>query len=622
MLVKISKLFILSLFLVTSLSIRAGAQSADKVKLDVLSALSTPLPITIIGPLMTRDVIVTEEADGFRAVMEDTTLMGLFPFGEVSMKLEPLGADSYRISELQFPTALDFPGIGTVTFSGMVLEGTWSAASRSYSDLKWVTDDLKFAPGMGDQGNIEIGSLSFDVMKEPDDTDTESRFEIAAKAIRVQGMISENVSVGEVRALLAANGEKPVDLYSLIREVMLLGSMGGNGAQMQTLVSSLLGNSYDSVVLDLSASDLMSADARRPDESYFKAGGMTIRASLAGVEPRHWAGADIVVSVDQVDQREYLPDTNLTAQNALVRLSGGDLPVADMLATVMMLGDPPRGRPVTAESLLNGLMEFGKLEFASEGKAIRIEAFDRRWRENQEPEIVKAFDTGYDSWSLRMGVEGLNRNAGQFVFATEALGGMFVPGEDIAEEAHPHIKAWFPVGLRLQSQVGDLNEAYLKKLLTDVEFRNLNEPVEMILPLALYAAATVLDVVSGDDMYETELFRLTQKGHFKVYPSEFLNLVPYEGQADVRLSGLEALLAYFDETMRELRPRSDEAMALGAAKGALVVMRNIAEKADDGALTWQIKRADVTRNEIELNGVTLRYPDLMQYLPMLITLGL
>ena len=388
MFARFSKVLVLSLLLVSSLSLRAGAQSADKVKLDVLSALSTPLPITIIGPLMTRDVVVAEDGDGFRATMADTTLMGLFPFGEVSMKLEPLGADTYRITELQFPTELDFPGLGKVTLSRMALEGTWSAISRSYSDLTWVIDDLSFAPGMGDQGQISIGQLSFDVMKEPDDTDTESRFEIAVRDLSIQGLMSENVTVGEVRALLAANGEKPVDLYSVIREVMLLGSMGGNGAQMQTLVSSLLGNSYESVVLDLSASDLSAADARRPDKSYFNAGGMTIRASLAGVEPRHWRAADIVVSVAEVDQREYLPDTVLTAENALVRVSGGELPVADMLATVMMLGDPPRGRPVKAETLLDGLMEFGKLEFVSEGKAIKVEAFERRWRENQEPEIV------------------------------------------------------------------------------------------------------------------------------------------------------------------------------------------------------------------------------------------
>ena len=207
------------------------------------------------------------------------------------------------------------------------------------------------------------------------------------------------------------------------------------------------------------------------------------------------------------------------------------------------------------------------------------------------------------------------------MFGTEFLGGVFVPGEDIPVEAHPHITAWFPVALRLQSTMGNLNEAYLKKMLTDVEIRDLREPVEVLFPLALYATASVLDVMSGENLYETELFRLSQTGQFKFYPSEFLNLAPYEGAAEFRLTGLDALLAYLDESMAELRPRSDEALALSAAKAALVVMRNIAGQEGE-ELSWQINRHDVRANEIELNGVTLRYPDLMQYLPMLISFGL
>ena len=618
---RILKLFFIAFFAALTLAPRGAAQTADKVKLDVLSALSTPLPITIVGPLLTRDVVVTEEDGGFRAVLLDTTLMGLFPFGEVSMKLEPMGEDSYRVTDLQFPKSLDFPGIGTVTFSGMTLDGTWSAATRSYETLTWVTDDLKLALAPGGQGTLEMGQLGFDVMKEPDETDTESRFEITVQDLAVLGMAPENIAVGELRALLTANGEKPVDLYSLIREVILLSSVSDGGAQLQTLGNSLLGNSYSTVALDLSARDLSVVNTRRPDESYWNARAMSARASLADVEPRHWGGVDVVLSFDDVDQREYLPDSAVAVENAVIRVSGGDLPVADILATFTLLANPPRNRSVAASSLLDGLAEFGKLEFSTEGKKIWVEGFDTRMDEDGQRITETAFEIGYDAWSFQTAMTGLNKNQGKLSLGTEFLGGRFVPGQRTPDEADMHIEAWFPVGLRLQSSVSNLNEGMLKQMFTDVVFRDLSAPVEAVFPLVLWAAAAVFDVTSGEDFYETALFRVSQSGKYRFYPTELLNLVPYEGQAEVRLRGLDGLLGYLDAAQSQVSPYSDEAIGLSAAKSALIVMRNIAGQ-EAGELTWRINRHDVTRREIELNGITLRYPNVMEYLPMLFTLGI
>lgn len=184
-----------------------------------------------------------------------------------------------------------------------------------------------------------------------------------------------------------------------------------------------------------------------------------------------------------------------------------------------------------------------------------------------------------------------------------------------------HLDAWFPVGLKLQTSVSNLNEALLKKMFADVEFQDLNEPVEAALPLALYAAAAVFDIESGENSYETGLFRLTENGAFRFYPAEFFALFPYEGKAVVSLSGLENLLGYFDRSLAQVRPGSSEATGLNAARSGLIVMRNLAQMDAAGSYHWQIARADVTRREIELNGITLRYPDLMQYLPILFTLG-
>ncbi len=606
---------LLSLVVGVCFALPVSAQSVDKVKSDVLSALSTPLPITIIGPLLTRDVAVTEVDGGFRAVLDDTTLMGLFPFGEVSFHLAPIDDETYRITDLSFENTLDFPGIGKLSFTGMELDGVWSARTRTYSALNWVTSGLNFLPGEGGQGELSIGSLSFDVLKEPDDSNTESRFEISANKLAVLGMGPQNVAVGEVRALLAANGERPVDLYSVIREVLMLGAVRDKGAHLETLGRSLLGNNYETVTLDLSAADLNAANARNPDESYFKADALNIQAALSEVAPRHWGGAEVSLTFENLDQKDFVPDSTVTVETALLRLSGGDLPVADMMATFMLLEELPRERSVLASDLLNGLAGFGKLEFSTEGKSVWVEAFEGRMRGD---EYVKetAFETGFKSWGLEAGLSGLDRNEGKLTFGTSFQGGQFVAGTAIPDDALPHINAWFPVGLTLQAGVTNLNEELLKTLLTDVEIRSLREPVEVLLPLAIFAAATVPDVAIGENSYETNLFRVTQSGNYRLYPTEVFNLLPYEGELTAHMTGLPNLLNYFDDTMKLLRPRSEEAMALSALKAGLIVLRNLGEKGEGETLEWTMKRPDVTRNEIVLNGVTLRYPDVMTYVPM------
>lgn len=622
----ISRLLLFTAFSV-SLSAPLAAQTVDEVKTDVLSALSTPLPITVIGPLLTRDVEVSVEEGGFRAVLKDTSLLGLFRFGDVSFHVDPVGADAYRVSDLSFEKELAFPGIGVLTFSGMDFDGTWSTETRSYSALKWLTRDLMFRPDRGapqsgqqrPEAGVSIGSLSFDVLKEPVDANAESRFAITADQLAVTGMGPQNVRLGEVKAVLAANGKTPVDLYSVLREVMMLGTVRDGGARLQALGQSLLGNTYDTVTLDLSAREVAAANPRKGSE-YFKAGTLHVTAALKDVEPRHWGGVDVTLRFGDVDQREFLPDSALRLDEAVVRVSGGALPVADMMAALTTLADPPRHRPVDASALLEGLMGFGKLEIASEGKNVWTEVFGRRYR-NGDYVRVKEFETSFKRWRVDLGVSGLNRNEGAAVLATEVAGGVFLPGDGAPKEIMPHINAWFPKELTLKSRVTDLNEAFLKRVFKDVQIQNLREPVEIIMPLLLYGASTVPDVMAGRNIYETALFRIEQEGRYRFFPTEVMTMLPYDGELQMRMTGLPALQAYLDETAAQMRPRSEEAMALGAAKSALTVMRNLAVD-DGGAFEWTIARPDVTRREIVLNGITLRYPDLVQYVPMFMTVGM
>ena len=601
---------LISALCVLLLAQASAAQTADEVRSDVLAALSTPLPITIVGPLLTRDVTVSEEGDGFRAVLQDTTIMGLFPFGEVSMVLTPIDDDLYRVSDMTFPSRIDIPGLATLTFAGMSIEGTWSARDRSYSDLTWVTEGLTFRLPEGAPGTVGIGRMAFDVLKEPDDTDTESRFEITLGDLAVKGFGPDNLRAGEVRVLLAANGAQPVDLYSLVREAIMRGTMGGGGGDLMTLGRSLLGNTYSVVTLDLTGRDL---DIRGAADSgaYLTAGGMTAQVTLSDVEPRDWGGAEIRVALQGIEQRDYVPEMPLvTLGEAAVALRGSELPVADMLTTVGVLSNPPRGRPVPAQLLLDGLLGMGLLELSTDGRNIALEVHDSVW-DNGERRYEPLFVTRYDGWTARLALSGLNVDRGALTFAAGLVGGELEPRSAMGPEALRHVEAWFPVSLRSDSTVTSLNEAFLRQVLADVEIADLNEPIELALPMLLYAAASVFDLSSEDGHYETGLFRVEQSGELQFFPTEIASLSPYTGRTEIRMTGMEALQRYFETA--DLGMRDEEASAV---RSVFTVLGNLA--VDDGeALSWTIARPDLYRREVVVNDVTLRYPDLLRYLPML-----
>jgi len=598
----------------TCLALPLSAQTADEVRSDVLSALATPLPITIVGPLMTPDVTVTPEGDGFRAVMQDTSVMGLFPFGEVTMLLTPLDGDRYQISEMTFPTQIDIPGVALLTYSNMTIEGTWLADERSYTDLTWTISDLTLAPGNGAPGRISIGELSLNVVKEPDETDTESRFEIALADLAVTDAGPQDIRAGAVRALLAANGEQPVDLYSLIRETILRSTLNDDGQGLMALGQSLLGNTYSTVTLDLTGEDLDIRDASATGEAYLTAGTMTARLDMADVAPRDWGAAEITVALQDLEQRDVAPEyATLTMGEGVLAVRVSELPVADMFTMVTTLSGPPRGRPVPAQVLVDGLMEFGALEVRTSGSDVRLEAFDWRWTEDggvEEP----LFTSSYDSWSSQFGISGLNENAGQFAFAVEATGGTIVPQQAMGPEAEPHLEAWFPEELRVQTALSELNEGFLKQLLEDVQIARIDEPAELVLPMLLYAASVVPQVTSGENLYETGLFRVTQSADLQFYPTEIISLSPYTGTTQITFDGLEDLSAYIDRELvatGEMRP--DEASAV---QSVLTVMGNLAERDADGVASWTIARPDLYTREVIVNGVTLRYPEIAQFLPM------
>lgn len=607
-----SALFALSLL---TLPGHLAAQSAEEVKSDVLSALSTPLPITVVGPLLTRDVVVVEEGNGFRATLQDTSLMGLFPFGEVSLKLEPLENNTYRVSDLQFPKELDFPGLARITLENMALDGVWSASDRSYSSLNAQLSGVRVRPGQGGASEISLGRFGFDVAKEPDETDMESRFDITLADVSATGFGPNDTRVGEAQLLLRANGERPVDLYSLLREVIMVAGRNDGGMGLQTLGQSLLGNTYGTVALDFKMNDLSITDTLRPKESYFKAAGLHGRLGMKDVAPRDWGMAEVMIELENVAQQDLFNNSIFGVERARVGLRGEEMPVADLFKAITTLNARNQMQPVLVTDILDGFLEFGAVEFATEGSALNIVALTKV-RKNDKWVEVPEFTLNYESWELQSALEDLNKNEGNLTTLIDLAGGSVVPGPHFAKEAQPHINAWFPVSLRAESEISNLNEGFLKALFKDVFIEDLREPVEILLPLALFASASAFDVNIEGNHYETALFRVEQTGNYQFFPAKVLSLMPLEGDLTIKMRGYDALVSYLEELrLEEAGRKYGAAEEVSMMKSVLTVLRNLGTSSDEGSIVWAIEVPNVERSEIVINGTTLYYPDLGQFLP-------
>ena len=312
-----------------------------------------------------------------------------------------------------------------------------------------------------------------------------------------------------------------------------------------------------------------------------------------------------------IDQTESVKAGHTTIDSATLRLTGADLPVGAMFeagqAVAMATGPGGARRPVPAALLLDGFMGFGRFGLSTEGSGlsvVQIKRYPPPSEEDKDKDRTE-FTLGYDRWSARLDLSGLRDNAGTIAFGADFAGGQFLPGPAFRDRDRPHVEAWFPLDLRLQSRLGGLNEGFLRTLLTDVTINRLDEPVELILPMALYFMATVFDVTSGDDLYRTGLFEYTQQGQARLYPTKMLGVVPYEGEARVTLSGIDRLNAYF------------AGQRVPEAASVLTVLRNLGRDTGDGRFAWDISRPDIERSELVINGTTLRYPDLLDNLPMM-----
>jgi len=208
----------------------AFAAPEDDIKADVLAALSTPLPITVIGPLTAQDVKVIKEGDGYRATLVSPMLMGIIPLNKMTFKVTPSGDKLYQITDFQLPPKLELFNAVTLGIGGNKFDGIWSAKTRSYQSLNFLLGDISVVPKSGaGASKVTLGSLGLNVAKQGEAGAVASKFLIEAHDIGVVGYPPYNVKVANLKAELNAAGPEPVDLYAVVSRFVVLAAMQKNG---------------------------------------------------------------------------------------------------------------------------------------------------------------------------------------------------------------------------------------------------------------------------------------------------------------------------------------------------------------------------------------------------------
>jgi hypothetical protein len=271
-----------------ALASAAFGQTVEEVGNDVLSALSTPLPITVIGPVMAGDVIVTQEGASFRASLDGAMLMGVVPLGALSFKLTPEGQRLYRVTELAFPKSIDFLNKATVGIGSTKFDGLWSAETRSYQTLAFELGALTVAPRDAGGGKISVGTLALDVAKEGTADAVESRFALSAKKVSVRGLTPANVAIASVAADLTADGKEPVDLYAVLARFALLTAMESDGHAALQFAESLRAKDYEKVNLTMTMDGVDVRDALPGSDVAMAIERVTGAAEITGMTPENW----------------------------------------------------------------------------------------------------------------------------------------------------------------------------------------------------------------------------------------------------------------------------------------------------------------------------------------------
>ncbi len=517
----------------------AAAQTPDDVKADVLSALSTPLPITVVGPIITRDVKITPSGDGFLATLDSPMLMGIIPLGSLSFKLTPVGDKLYHVTDLTLPKSLDILNGIQLKIGGTTFDGLWNAQTRSYGKLSFKLDKVSAVPKGAQDMKIQLGSISLDVAKQAEAGATESKFLLQASDVLSKGFPPENISVKNLKIELDASGPEPVDLYAVLARFAILSmtqQSGGSGALQ--FAESLRAKSYDKVAIKLSAEGVEAIGAAQGSTDRLSIGAVSGSADLTQVTPDNWGSVAITLNGKGIRDKGVAGVKEMDADAGSVSVTGKDIPIGATLTALSKMQSLSNGEETSLKmsNVLDGLLNMGSLKLSSSADGVVYLPIKK-----DDPSLH------IGKYTVETGTEGFRDNKGRLFFATAI--------DNLNWEMHKFDTALQektmavlnPRTVRYDIGISDLNESLLRKLFAGVVINTKDDYAALAAPALTYFMAMKPTIESKDVRFQSSEIDVTSSGLVRLYPAWAMNGLPYEGESKLSLKGIDKLLALLEE---------------------------------------------------------------------------
>lgn len=599
----------------------AQAQTADDVKTDILAALSTPMPITVIGPLLTRDVKVVKDDDGFRATLEDATLMGLIPMGTLSFKITPAGEKLYRVTEFQLPKTLDVFNAVSVTFGPTTFDGLWSATTRSYQNLSFKLTDVGVIPKGAKDAKVSIGTLSLTVAKQGEAGATESQFALQATDVNSKGLPPNNVKIASVSAEVKAKGEEPVDLYAVLSRFAVLTAMQQDSSAALQFAESLRAKKYDSVLLNLAMAGVESDDMTSTSGARVRIANVTGGANLTAVTPEEWGTLSLKFNGENISQTGLIDLKEMKIDKGEISLEGAAIPIAATLNAISKLQSLSRGEAMAlrASELIDGFLNLGALKLQSSATGISYIPLDE-----------KAPTVQVGSYAFETGTEGLRDNKGRLFFSTSAEGLNVRLQKFESDLEEKTLKLLNPQSFNYNLAISDLNEPLLRKLMADVTLNGAEDYLGLAAPSVAYFMAAKPTIETKDASFKSNDVETSLSGNVRFYPAWVLEALPYEGTSKITFKGLDKLSKLLDEYIAQPIPSVVEAPVVEGQdpvpfvpsndKTGYIVGQSLISTFKALAVTegdtqsWNITYPKAGVSMMLVNEVEMRFPNFANYI--------
>ena len=517
----------------------AAAQTPDEVKSDVLSALSTPLPITVIGPIITRDVKITPSGDGFLATLDSPMLMGIVPLGSLSFKLTPAGDRLYHVTDLTLPKSLDILNGIRLSIGGTTFDGMWNAQTRSYGKLSFKLDNVSAVPKGAQNIKVQLGSISLDVAKQAEAGATESKFLLQASDLLSKGFPPENISVKNLKIELDASGPEPVDLYAVLaRFAVLAMTQQGQGNTALQFAESLRAKSYDKVALNLSADGVEAIGAAQGSTDRLSIGAVSGTADLTKVTPDEWGTVAITLNGKGIRDQGVAGVKEMDADTGTVSVTGTQIPIGATLTALSKLQSLSNGEETSLKmsDVLDGLFNIGALKFSSSADGVVYLPLKK-----DDPSLQVG------KYSFETGTEGFRDNKGRLFFATGIDNLNWEMHKFDTDLQKKTMAVLNPKAVRYDLGITELNESLLRKLMGDVVINTKDDYAALAAPAITYFMAMKPVIESKDVRYQSSEIDMASSGLVRFYPAWTMGGLPYEGESKISLKGLAKILSLLDE---------------------------------------------------------------------------